>query len=96
MNVYEKTLLMLDACNLSGVAHSFSQEIVPEIWAEIRQGEGGTTQFNEHPLAVVWTMKMASLAYRECLCESCVEAFAKAYTEIKRLVCQGKPLSSRE
>ncbi len=88
MNVYQKTLLMLDACNLSGVAHSFSKEIVPAIWDEIRQAEGGT-KFNEHPLAVLWTMKMASLAYPECLCESCMEGFSGGYEEVKKRVRQG-------
>lgn len=89
MNVYQKTLLMLDACNLSGVAHSFSKEIVPAIWDEIRQAEGGTKQANEHPLAVLWTMKMASLASRECLCEQCMEAFGVAYKEVKKRAGQG-------
>ena len=67
MTIYQKTLLMLDACNLSGLGHSFSKEIIPAIWDEVRRAEGGTRQFNEHPLAVLWAMKMASLAYSECL-----------------------------
>jgi len=92
MNIYQKTLLMLQACNLSGVAHSFSKEIVPAIWDEVRQAESGTKQVNEHPLAVLWTMKMASLAYPECLCASCMEAFGGAYEEVNRRVGQ-KPAS---
>ncbi len=89
MTIYQKTLLMLDACNLSGLGHSFSKEIIPAIWDDVRKADGGTKQFNEHPLAVLWTMKMASLASRECLCEQCVEAFGEAYREIKKRVRQG-------
>ncbi len=79
MTIYQKTLLMLDACNLSGLGHSFSKEIIPAIWDEVRRADGGTKQFNEHPLAVLFTMKMASLASRECLCDQCMEAFSAAY-----------------
>ena len=89
MNVYEKTLLMLDACNLSGLAHSFSKEILPVIWEEVR-ALGGTEQVNKHPLSVLWTMKMASLAARECLCEQCMEAFGAAYKEVKKRAWQGE------
>lgn len=89
MTIYQKTLLMLDACNLSGLGHSFSKEIIPAIWDEILRAAGGTKQFNEHPLAVLWTMKMASLASRECLCEQCMEAFSAAYKEVKKRARQG-------
>lgn len=88
LTIYQKTLLMLDACNLSGLGHSFSKEIIPAIWDEVRRTDGGTQQLNEHPLAVLWTMKMASLAYPECLCASCMEAFNQAYEEIKKRALQ--------
>ena len=89
-DLYRETLLMLDACNLSGLAHSFSREIIPAICAEA-QASGGTEQVNKHPLSVLWTKKMASLASRECLCEQCLEAFGAAYEEVKKRVQQGEP-----
>jgi hypothetical protein len=82
MNVYQKTLLMLDACNLSGLAHSFSKEIIPAIWEDARANGGGTEQVNKHPLAVLWTMKMVDLAAGECLCERCLDAFGTAYRAV--------------
>ncbi len=84
MTIYQKTLLMLDACNLSGLGHSFSKEILPAIWEEVRREQGGTKEVNEHPLSVLWTMKMTSLAARECLCDQCMEAFSRAYEEVKK------------
>ncbi len=89
MNAYEMTLLMLDACNLNGLRHDFSNEVIPTIWEEVRRNGGSMDQFNEHPLAVLWTMKMASLAYRECLCGSCMEAFRQAYEEVKKRGARG-------
>jgi hypothetical protein len=95
VNVYQRTLLMLDACNLSGLGHSFSKEIIPAIWDEVRQAESGTKQFNEHPLAVLWIMKMASLAYPECLCPNCVDVFSRAYIEVKKRSDEGAPCEQR-
>ncbi len=86
MDAYRKTLLMFDACNLSGLAHSFSKEILPAIWDEVRARGGGTEQVNRHPLCVLWTMKMASLAAGECLGEKCVEAFGAAYRAVTERV----------
>ena len=83
MDIYRKTLLMLDACNLSGLARSFADEIMPAVWNEVRATEGGTHQTNSHPLAVLWTMKMASLAGSECLCSECIEIFGRAYKFVK-------------
>jgi len=82
MDVYRKTLLMLDACNLSGLVRSFSREILPAVWEEVRAQGGGTDQVNRHPLSVLWTMKMMNLAVAECLCSQCVEAFGKAYRAV--------------
>lgn len=82
MDAYRKTLLMLDACNLSGLAHSFSKEILPLIWEEVREGGGGTEQVNKHPLSVLWAMKMLDLAAGECLCERCLDVFGRAYREV--------------
>lgn len=92
-DLYRVTLLMLDACNLSGLAHSFSREIIPEIREEVRQAGGSTEEINRHPVAILWTMKMASLASKECLCEQCLEAFGAAYKEVKKRAQQGEAYS---
>lgn len=89
VNIYEQTILMMDACNLSGLARSFSKEIVPAIREEVRSNGGGTQEVNTHPLAVLWTTKMASLAAGECLCFFCTEIFRRAYDEVKKRAGQG-------
>lgn len=89
MDAYRQTLLMLDACNLSGLAHSFSKEIVPVIWEEVLKASGGTREFNHHPLAVLWTMKMVDLAAGECLCHRCVDAFGAAYRSVTAKLNEG-------
>ncbi len=92
MDIYRKTLLMLDACNLSGLAHSFSKEILPVIWEEVRAA-GGTEQVNTHPLSILWTMKMVDLAAGECLCDRCLEAFRTAY-RVAVARANGEPVRS--
>lgn len=89
MDAYRKTLLMLDACNLSGLAHTYSKEILPAIWEEVRAQGGGTDQVNKHPLSVLWTVKMVDLAAGECLCERCLDAFGKAYRMVIEKVNDG-------
>ncbi len=83
MDVYRKTLQMLDGSNLSGLAQTFSAEIVPSIWDEVRANGGGTEEVNQHPVAVLWMMKMVGLAAGECLCSRCIEAFGRAYATVK-------------
>lgn len=83
MDVYRKTLQMLDASNLGGLAQTFFGEIVPSIWEEVRANSGGTEEVNRHPVAVLWTMKMVGLTAGECLCSRCVEAFGRAYATVK-------------
>jgi len=82
MDAYRKTLLMLDAYNLSGLAHSFSEEILPVIWEEVRAAAGGTEQVNKHTLSILLTMKMVDLTKGECPCDLCLDAFAKAYRTV--------------
>ena len=56
-----------DACNLSGVVHSFSRamtelrEICPDL---------GTQFYNEHPIAILYASKIHSLAIRTNAAES--------------------------
>lgn len=51
-----------NACNLSGVVHSFSRAITRLRALLDADGKGGTTAVNGHPICVVWADKIASLA----------------------------------
>lgn len=63
-----------DACNLSGVAHSFS-EIVTEIRMHLEaEGKGGTDNVNQHPICVLFINKLSSLSHAED-----VSSFTHAY-----------------
>lgn len=76
----QKTLDVQNACNLSGVAHSFS-EIMTFLTNEmIENGHGGDWK-NGHPIAKLWIDKMASLAG----IQNTTWEFYTAYTEVSRL-----------
>ncbi len=49
-----------DACNLSGVVHSFAA-MMAKILAESRARKKGTDWANQHPIAVLFADKIASL-----------------------------------
>jgi hypothetical protein len=59
---YKRALDVQDACNLSGVVSSFSS-VMSKIWEEARKVEGrGTKWVNEHPIAILYSSKIASLS----------------------------------
>lgn len=61
-----------DACNLSGVVHAFSRcmtELRPLLEAE---GKFSTDKLNNHPIAVLYSSKIASLTMSE-------DKFSSAY-----------------
>lgn len=58
---YKDAILVQDACNLSGVAKSFSK-MLEKIWAEARKQGKGTEWVNQHPICVLFVDKMASLS----------------------------------
>jgi hypothetical protein len=73
---YEDAISVQDACNLSGVVHSWSR-MMDKIWKESRAMEKGTDFVNRHPINVMFADKVASLtgsnnfsryskAYEEC------------------------------
>ena len=64
-----------NACNLSGVVHSFSRDIsrLRELLNE--EPNFSTTKLNQHPVSVLYASKIASLTESE----SC-EAFSKAWS----------------
>jgi hypothetical protein len=66
-----EAILVQDACNLSGVAHSLSQFLT---WLSEEHPELYTEEKNHHPIVVMYVNKLSSLSNAES-----GEAFAKAY-----------------
>jgi hypothetical protein len=71
----QEALWVQDACNLSGVVHTFSQTMT--LLRKILEQEPGfsTDKLNKHPIAVLYASKIASLtssdsnfsiAFEEC------------------------------
>lgn len=76
---YQAAIGIQDACNLSGVVHSFSK-VISKVWAEARATENESTDWvNSHPICIVYANKISSLvgdlynnnnfanAYRICM-----------------------------
>ena len=59
-DLLKEAWLVQDACNLSGVVHSFGQ-VVSELWEHAREKGMGTEWVNQHPVCVLFADKMASL-----------------------------------
>ena len=53
---YADAMLVQDACNLSGVVHSFSR-----VMSRIRADCDSTQESNRHPIAILYSDKIASL-----------------------------------
>ena len=67
----QEAVAVQDACNLSGVVHSFSR-VMTDLRAALPSA--GTADINRHPVSVMFASKIASLTY----CESSSE-FSNAY-----------------
>ena len=61
-NDYQTALDVQNACNLSGVIRSWA-EITARIWEDIRAGNGGTREFNLHPINVLFASKVQALTH---------------------------------
>ena len=62
---YQDAVYAQDACNLSGIVHTFSR-VMTKIWAEARAtGNDNTDWVNMHPIAVLYASKVGSLANSE-------------------------------
>ena len=72
---YQKAINVQDACNLSGVVHSWSQ-ILSKLWEEARRLGHGTDWVNQHPINVLFASKVSSLTGAGL---SSMPAFSKAY-----------------
>lgn len=57
---YQDALFVLDACNLSGVVHSFSR-VISKVWEEAHELGKGTDYVNTHPLCVLYAEKIYEL-----------------------------------
>lgn len=73
----KEALAVQDACNLSGVVHSFASAMT-SIWEHARMLGLGTTWVNTHPICVMYSSKIASLtgSYDH-------ETFSKAYAAVE-------------
>ena len=59
-SIYENALQVQDACNLSGVVHSFSKDI-SLVWEEVKKFGGGTEEVNKHPVCILYATQIAHL-----------------------------------
>ena len=75
---YQDAIYAQDACNLSGVVHSFSR-VVNKIWAEARTLGKGTEWVNTHPISILYASKVGSLANSEDL-----QSYSEAYDACQR------------
>lgn len=79
-DVAREAIQIQDACNLSGVAHSFLDAI-----ATIRNSASGTREVNTHAIVTLYVSKFASLNGTDCLCSDCMDAFSKAMDACKAI-----------
>lgn len=88
---YERAILVQDACNLSGVVHSFSAVItkVRNTLALERNGNYSTDDVNRHPICVMYASKIASLTG----CELSLN-FNEAYKICREHACDEKEICS--
>ncbi len=78
-----EAILVQDACNLSGVVHSFSR--VMSLLSEISNRQRrGTDWKNHHPIAVLYASKIASLTGAEVS-----NVYSKAYDRCTALSDSG-------
>ncbi len=56
-----EALAVQDACNLSGVVHSYSRAMT-DLWDLARRVGGGTEWVNTHPVAVLYADKVRHLS----------------------------------
>jgi hypothetical protein len=74
-----------DACNASGVVHSFDQAM-SALWDEAHKQGKGTEWVNRHPIVTLFIDKLASLNRTQCLCSGSMDAVHKATTEVENII----------
>ncbi len=73
--MYQDALIVQDACNLSGVVHSFSKHM--QTLSDM--GIDNTDEKNRHPVCILFSSKIASLTGSEDFSN-----FSRAYGEVKQ------------
>lgn len=76
---YKTAIEIQDACNLSGVVHSFSA-LMEKLSSEAWDKHLGTDWKNKHPIAVLYASKIASLTG----CENNL-TFQEAFDKCQRM-----------
>lgn len=71
-----------NACNLSGVAHSFLDAV-----KFIRESNPGlsTGEINRHPIVTLFLSKLVSLNGTDCFCSLCLDTFRKATEQVEAI-----------
>lgn len=80
-----EALAVQDACNLSGVAHGFSRAM-----ADLCTLVPNTDERNTHPIAILWSSKIASLTGSES-----VSTFSGAYGVVVHLAAESAAVAFR-
>lgn len=79
----QDSIMVQDACNLSGVAHSFVN-MIAKVRQQLReQGKEGTDNIAHHPVIQLFAYKIFSLSFGECLCKECGDKYVVAYEAIR-------------
>jgi hypothetical protein len=78
----ELAISVQDACNLSGVVHSFSQ-VMSAVWKEAERTQKGTDWVNTHPITLMFVSKICDLSRYTYGAEQA--NFGKAYDACKAL-----------
>lgn len=73
----KEALQVQDACNLSGVVHSFSRAITRLRALLEAEGKGGTDAVNRHPICSLWADKISTLTG-----SSGIDSYCAAYGSV--------------
>jgi hypothetical protein len=79
----QRAIDVLDACNLSGVVHSFS-EVTRHLWDHARAEGKGTDFVNRHPIAVMYATKIGELTRVAVIADDASD-WSRCYDICKRL-----------
>ena len=58
----KQALEVQNACNISGVVHSFSHILSDTLWPAAREGNRGSDWVNQHPISKLFAEKIADLS----------------------------------
>lgn len=81
----QQALDVQDACNLSGVALSFSDILSNVIWPEAHRIGKGTDWVNQHPIVTLFLDKLNSLNRIQSCCDKDRQITLAAYVAVHKL-----------